>query len=434
MINSPLPRRPSDDPLELRDQLLGELERLENEGQEADEPWLFRAYLQHAQTLAWQGVAEGKLGIPRQVLDSLSEVQPVVDANSPETLAPAARAALEVDAVIRSLYAAAETMEEILASLRLAEDHSETARAVLQVLLNNRSTYLRRGDIYEQLAPEQRPTAPRIGQILAELYHQGLLLRIHGRAQGSPNASFYALSPKGFEVCRGAGLVEKKPPMALPIESEIKIAAEVSEPDEPSEATQRIIEQAVITMLDPSVPWESRSIVAGLLANDLKASSVPYARAQLVKWWQRFEKDPKTELLLRTMKGTLSYHLGSLVAAALIANDEIRLGEELIGAIRQVSKPSKMAAFRVRNQAIAEPLLPSSSWDPYGTLTELVSTAEAKRRSLFNETSRDYFEWVLFNGASVDLALRFQGALRPGNDLIEAINSMYLLGHSSSRG
>ncbi|HSS47453.1 MAG TPA: hypothetical protein VLX28_00770 [Thermoanaerobaculia bacterium] len=249
MTEPTLPRRPSDDLLELRDQLLGELERLEKEGEEAGEPWLFRAYLQHAQTLAWQAVAQGKLGVPRQILDCLLEVQPVVDANSPETLAPAARAALEVDAVIRSLYAAAQTMEEAQASLRLADDHSETERAVLQVLLDNRGTYLRRGDVHEQLPlpPEQRPTRPRIGQILAELFHEGLLLRIHGRAQGSANASFYALSPKGFEVCARLKLPEEERTGA----------------DLPWHRLQTLVE----IVLDPRREAAERSIARGVLAS-----------------------------------------------------------------------------------------------------------------------------------------------------------------------
>ncbi|HZF11706.1 MAG TPA: hypothetical protein VFE33_23210 [Thermoanaerobaculia bacterium] len=247
MTEPMLPRRPSDDLLELKDQLLGELERLEKEGEDAGEPWLFRAYLQHAQTLAWQEVAEGKLGIPRQILDCLLEVQPVVDANSPETLTPAARAALEVDAVIRSLYTAAQAMEEVQASLRLADDHSETERAVLQVLLDNRGTYLRRGDVYEQMAPDQRPTAPRIGQILAELYHQGLLLRVHGRAQGSSKASFYTLSPKGFEMCARLKLREQERPGA--------------------ELPQHRLQTLVEIVLDPTREAAERSIARGVLAS-----------------------------------------------------------------------------------------------------------------------------------------------------------------------
>lgn len=211
MIEPTLPRRPSNDLPELRDQLLRELVRLEKEGAEAREPWLYRAYLQHAQALAWQAVAQGRLSLPRQLLDFLLELQPVVDANDPETLAPATRAALEVDAVIRVLYTAAQAMDDAQASLRLADDHSEVERAILQVLLDNRGTYLRRGDVRGQLSQEQRLTPPRIGQILAELYHEGLLLRIHGRAQGSPNASFYALAPKGFEMCARLKLSENTP-------------------------------------------------------------------------------------------------------------------------------------------------------------------------------------------------------------------------------
>lgn len=77
-------RRPSQDLDVLADQLLRELERLEQEGEEAKEPELYRAYLSYAHALAWEGVARGDLDAPRRVLDYLLITQPLVDALRPE--------------------------------------------------------------------------------------------------------------------------------------------------------------------------------------------------------------------------------------------------------------------------------------------------------------------------------------------------------------
>jgi hypothetical protein len=111
--------------------------------------------------------------------------------------------------VIRSLYLADEVLEEARTTVRLADrDRSRTEQEVLRVLFESRGTYLRRGAVRHRMDAEHRPTPARVGQILVDLHGEGLILRTHGRAQGSPRAAFYALSPRGFEVCRSLGFEE----------------------------------------------------------------------------------------------------------------------------------------------------------------------------------------------------------------------------------
>lgn len=94
---------------------------------------------------------------------------------------------------------------------RLADrDLSVTEREVLRVLLSHSDRYLRRGEIQKLLSFVRTPA--RISQILTSLDHQNLLVRMQGRAQGNPEASFFALSPRGFKVCRNLGLDRRRMP------------------------------------------------------------------------------------------------------------------------------------------------------------------------------------------------------------------------------
>jgi hypothetical protein len=200
-------RRPSDDPVELGSQLLRELDGIHREGGSWKEPSLFRAYLQHAQALAWQGIARGDLNAPRHVLDQLLSAQSFVDRHRAEPPDLAARAAEDVHQVIRSLYLADEVLQEARTRVRLADrDRSRTEREILRVLFENRGTYLRRGAVRSRMKTADRVTPARVGQILVDLHDEGIVLRDHGRAQGSPSAAHYALSPQGIEICRELGL------------------------------------------------------------------------------------------------------------------------------------------------------------------------------------------------------------------------------------
>ena len=203
---SPL-RRPSNRIDELRDQLLHELNQLDREGG-GEEPELYRAYLQHAQVLAWRGVAEGRMKAPHEILRALRDVERFVYLHRSSESDPAAVAAREVQFTLRSMQLAGEALEKRQVEDRLAdEERSQTEREVLRVLLKNRGKYLRRGAIHDQLESPHKPTPARVGQILTELDAEGLVLHIHGRAQGNPNAAFYAPSPRGLEVARNLDLM-----------------------------------------------------------------------------------------------------------------------------------------------------------------------------------------------------------------------------------
>ncbi|MFO1433406.1 MAG: hypothetical protein U1F76_25470 [Candidatus Competibacteraceae bacterium] len=195
-------RRPSEDLEELSQQLLRELKTLAT-GDIPAEPELYRAYLEHALSMAWKKVSEGKFDEPRRVLDHLRDAQPFVDAFLPEPEDHRSEAALEVNFATRMLYLAEEALADAQLQVQLSDrQRSRTERAILQVLLENRDHYLRRGEVWKKLPSPDRPTQARIGQILVDFYYQDLVTRIQAPAQGNPSASFYALSEKGLAICR----------------------------------------------------------------------------------------------------------------------------------------------------------------------------------------------------------------------------------------
>jgi hypothetical protein len=266
-------RRPSDDLVELGSQLLRELDGIHREGGSWKEPSLFRAYLQHAQALAWQGIARGDLNAPRHVLDQLLSAQSFVDRHRAEPPDLAARAAEDVHQVIRSLYLADEVLQEARTRVRLADrDRSRTEREILRVLFENRGTYLRRGAVRSRMKTADRVTPARVGQILVDLHDEGIVLRDHGRAQGSPSAAHYALSPQGIEICGELGFD------AFPV-----VNATETQADGLKQAENRglreasyspVIEQALSLVADPAVPWEWRSILAGAIGNLLPTQTL----------------------------------------------------------------------------------------------------------------------------------------------------------------
>lgn len=195
------PRRPSSDLGVLRRQLTRELERLA-EGRAGDEPALYRAYLGYAQTLAWQGVAKGHLEAPERILDLLLSVEPFIDEHLPRIESPAAMAALELRQTIQALGVASRALVSARLELRLKEERSDTEREVLRVLFENPGVYLGRQEVRALIRPELQRTPARIGQILVALHDEGLLIRAQRAIQGSANASFYALSPRGREMCQ----------------------------------------------------------------------------------------------------------------------------------------------------------------------------------------------------------------------------------------
>jgi len=199
-------RRPSDDLDELRGQLLRELERLDGAGDEIEEPLRYRDYLRYAQAVAWERVYKGDAAAPRQVLDRLRAGRWFVDAHLP-TLSPKAWAAVDVHLTLHSLYLAEDLLGGAAEETRLSDRRrSPTEREVLRVLARSGGEFLRRGEVHERLNLVERPSAPRVGQILADLYHHHLVLRVQRQAQGGAAVSFYALSPRGHGFCRRLGL------------------------------------------------------------------------------------------------------------------------------------------------------------------------------------------------------------------------------------
>ena len=78
-------------------------------------------------------------------------------------------------------------------------------REVLRVLWSSADQHLVRSQIYKRLPHSDRPTQGRVGQILAALFKEGMLVRVRRRAQGARKAAFYALSKSGYDLCRRLG-------------------------------------------------------------------------------------------------------------------------------------------------------------------------------------------------------------------------------------
>jgi hypothetical protein len=301
-MTEPISRRqPSDHLEELQGQLLRELSRLEESRPE--EPELFRAYVQHTQVLAWRGVADGHMRAPGEALECLRAAQPFIERHMPD-LKPAAAAAAEIYIVSQSLSLAAEALAARRVEDRVSDSRSETERAILQVLANSRETFLRRGEIYERLSENKRPTPPRVGQILAELHEENAVLRINGRAQGNPNAAFYALSPWGVELCRNLGLIGGEMEINR---SQPKVNFEVSREHPEIEQDQAfklrpaappLLDQALSTLVDINVPRDWRSILAGLIGNLEPNHEI---RTRLQYWAGRSPSDQATKDLIHTI-------------------------------------------------------------------------------------------------------------------------------------
>lgn len=79
-----------------------------------------------------------------------------------------------------------------------------TEREVLRALWAARKELVR-SEIHRRMPYAHRPTLGRVGQILAALHDEQLLVRSKRKAQGSQKAGFYALSETGRALCRDLG-------------------------------------------------------------------------------------------------------------------------------------------------------------------------------------------------------------------------------------
>ena len=198
-------RRPSRQPEILALQLQRELQRLEGSASDSaereDAYHLVRAYLLQAHTLAWRGVHQGHLLAPRTIVQALFEVRPFVDRFLPD-LDDAQQLAAEIDGTFGAFLAADRVLERLRTEARLADPKvSKSERAVLEVLARvEDDLLLRRNQIYQRL-PDPKPTLPRVGQILADLYRDGYLTRQFASARGNALTAHYGLSALGRGLC-----------------------------------------------------------------------------------------------------------------------------------------------------------------------------------------------------------------------------------------
>ena len=101
----------------------------------------------------------------------------------------------------------------------VAVGRSRTEQEVLRVLWASPDEPLVRSQVYKRLPHIGRPTQGRIGQILAALYKEDLLVREDRRAQGARKAGFYALSELGRDLCRRLGF-EREERLLFPVTEE----------------------------------------------------------------------------------------------------------------------------------------------------------------------------------------------------------------------
>jgi hypothetical protein len=218
----PTGKRPSKDPEELAQQLRAELDRLtgrdgeeggmplagsEGSGAVTAEPWQYRKYLWQLVADAWHQVSRGDLRALGRTLGHLSSAASAfVEDHLPEEADPRIEAAREIHLVMELLHVGEEATDLPRFEERLRVP-AVTEREVLNVLLDAKGDYLRRGEIFERMpAGHSRPTPARVSQILADLHVRGLVLRMYGRAQGAEQVAFFALSENGAEVCRRVGM------------------------------------------------------------------------------------------------------------------------------------------------------------------------------------------------------------------------------------
>lgn len=200
-------RLPADDLDTLCRQLSRELGRLEESSgqlQEAD-AGLYRIYLDHAAVLVIRQVASGDLEAPRRLLSHAVTFQRFANVHAVRDLPPVAVAALGVAQFLSWLDLADRALMTIRRGSQLGRrDCSRLERFILRALASDdpavRGRLLPKSAVHRLLALPDPPTPVRVGQVLEELYNVGLLLREHGKAQGSSMAALYALSPSGRQL------------------------------------------------------------------------------------------------------------------------------------------------------------------------------------------------------------------------------------------
>jgi hypothetical protein len=277
------PERPSDDPQELSRQLKEVLESL---GAGPFQAELYRAYLTRFQVLAWRGVADGCIEAPQQLQEALRAVaEPFIAKYIEEPPTPEAAAAADLWFTFDALGTASWALAERRVEDRLSQERvSQHEREILRVLAGSQE-FLRRGEIHATM--QNPPTIARVGQILVEMFYTGILSRIHGRAQGNPNASFYALSEKGRRICRDLGILEEvgEPQKTVAGEPTASEEAVSSGDSATKNKLARLADAASEMVFDSRVTPEARSIAAGVVES---ARAYFDPRILLKRWLQHF--------------------------------------------------------------------------------------------------------------------------------------------------
>ncbi len=210
------PSRPSDDLEELAEQLRSCFEQLDEHDVE-----LARDLLDHGIVQVWRRVARGELSAPSTLYDACRPFRHKIDrACRRLKLAPGTEIALGAHFLLRQLRFAAEALDGVGFELRVAERRSASEREVLRTLLaelqraetaKGEMRLLRQGQVRQRMSAAGKPTATRVGQILRELFRQGLLLRRLHPDRGGKEVAFYGLAPAGRDLCQRLGLPAPEP-------------------------------------------------------------------------------------------------------------------------------------------------------------------------------------------------------------------------------
>ena len=199
-MNAVLPVVPSTDPKIAELQLQDALERLMRSEEDEESP-TYWPYLQQLIRHAWNAV----LNVPTEGPGPSETLVELRDQLNRLVAGFGKKISLDLShgEAATALFCAIGFLET---GIRALNSRASKERALnnseVQVMrvLENASTYLQRKDVHQQLQRRGISlTAPRVGQLLSDLFHDGYLLRYQALVQGGLT-SFYALAPAGRAV------------------------------------------------------------------------------------------------------------------------------------------------------------------------------------------------------------------------------------------
>lgn len=197
-MNAALPVVPSTDPKIAELQLQDALDRLMKSEEDEESP-TYWPYLQQLIRHAWNVVLNvptegpGHSETLEELRDQLNRVVAGFGKKITLDFDPRGEAATALFCAVRFLETGIRALASSASKKRTLND---SELRVMRVLVDA-STYLQRKDVYQHLGASL--TAPRVGQLLSDLFHDGYLLRYQAPAQGGLT-SFYALAPAGRAI------------------------------------------------------------------------------------------------------------------------------------------------------------------------------------------------------------------------------------------